>query len=70
MQPMLDQEKLFFELTKTIMNDKDVMLLRFAVMSETTKQAYAFMQKLLCKPSEDKMLYLFQQTCKMELVIQ
>jgi hypothetical protein len=42
MQPLLDQEKLFFELTKTIMNNKDISLLDYATMSETTKNAYTF----------------------------
>lgn len=50
MQPLLDQEKLFFELTKTIMNNKDISLLDYTAMSETTKNAYTFIQRLFNKP--------------------
>ena len=69
MQPILDQEKLFFELTKTLMNDKDTSQLNFVQMANTTKQAFDFMKKLLGKQDE-KMLAIYLQTCKIELVIQ
>ena len=47
MQPILDQEKLFFELTKTLMNEKDLSTLNYLQMSDTTKKSFEFMRKLL-----------------------
>ena len=72
MQPILDQEKLFFELTKTLMNDKDLSLLNYIQMSDTTKKAFEFMRKLLSSngTEEVKLLIMYAQTCKVEMVIQ
>lgn len=47
MQPLLNQEKLFFELTKQIMNDKNVSQVNMNQLSETTKNAHEFMKRLL-----------------------
>jgi hypothetical protein len=49
MHPIIEQEKLFFELTKTIMNDKDLRSLDFTLMSSSTKKSFDFMKKLLYK---------------------
>ena len=60
MQPILDQEKMFFELTKTIMNDKDTSHLNFSRMSDTTRKAFEFMKKLLLQSkADDKLLHLY-----------
>ena len=69
MQPILEQEKMFFELTKTIMNDKDTSFLNFTQMADTTRKAYEFMRKLIPN-QDDKILNLYSQTCKIELVVQ
>ena len=49
MQPLIEQEKLFFELTKAIMNDKDLRDLNYSLMLQTTKSAYDFVKKLLIR---------------------
>ncbi|CDW73412.1 nli interacting factor-like phosphatase family protein [Stylonychia lemnae] len=77
MQPILDQERLFFELTKTIMNDKDTSQIDFNAMQGTTKQAFDFMRKILIRyggayqnQNEEKLINMYAQTCKIELVVQ
>lgn len=60
MHSILDQERLFFELTKAIMDDKDPSSINFNLMNETTKKAYDFMRKLLTKSDiEDRVLQLY-----------
>jgi hypothetical protein len=49
---------MFFDLTKTIMNDGDITDYNFPIMAETTKQSYEFIKKLLTN-SEDKVLSLY-----------
>ncbi len=55
MHPIIEQEKLFFELTKAIMNDKDLRNLDFVLMSNSTKKSFDFMKKLLDK-QDDKLI--------------
>jgi hypothetical protein len=70
MQPILDQEKLFFDLTKTIMNDKDSSTLNFSAMSENTKKSGDFMQRLLHKSDYDERFFIYYlQTCKVECAV-
>ena len=65
MSPILEQERQFFELTKTVMNGRDTSVLDYGRMRDTTKRACEFMHKVV---EDDKMLYL--QTCKVELAVQ
>ena len=70
MQPMLDQEKNFFELTKTIMKDGDFSLLNFKEMSNNTVRANEFFQTLVSREHLDERLgALYLQTCKVECVV-
>ena len=59
MEPILDQEKIFFELTKAIMNDKHIAVFEFGLLNETTKKAYDFMRKMLYKQEDEKLLYIY-----------
>lgn len=49
MQPILEQEKLFFELTKSVMSNNDTSQHNFIQMSANTYSAFEFMKKLLAK---------------------
>lgn len=69
MQAILDQEKYFFELTKILMNDKDTSQLNFAQMAETTRKAFDFVKRALSSIREEKLLFIYLQTCKIEMVV-
>lgn len=76
MKPILDQERLFFELTKAIMNDKDTRQINLREMEGTTKHAYEFMRRMLGRYGggqvnalEDRLLNLYGLTCKIEMVV-
>ena len=61
MQPILDQEKLFFELTKTIMSDNDTSKHNFSQMASNTHLAFEFMKKLLNRSNqqEERLMFLY-----------
>lgn len=59
MEPILDQEKMFFELTKAVMNDKQIAVFEFGILNETTMKAYDFMRKMLYKQEDEKLLYIY-----------
>lgn len=63
---------MIFELTKTIMgNSTDTSVHNFTHMSANTHLAFEFMKRLLNRSNqqEEKLLFLYQQTCKIELVV-
>jgi hypothetical protein len=53
--------------TKTLMNDKDVSVLNFSMMGDTTKKAFEFMSKLL--KDESKVMVFYSLTCKIEFTV-
>jgi len=69
MQFVLEQERLFFELTKVIMNERDTQQINYEMMSRNTKSAYEYMFKLLTIHSEDRLLHAYMQTCKIEVLV-
>lgn len=68
MQPIIEQEKYFFELTKLVMSEKEVGGVNFSQMSSTTKKAFEFMRKTFSK-QEERLIQLYFQTCKIELLV-
>ena len=61
MHYILEQERLFFELTKVIMTEDKARTSEIDLegLSRTTKMAYDFMCKLLSMASEEKLLHLY-----------
>lgn len=61
MEPILNQERLFFELTKLIMNQKDLAIVDLKQMHQSTRDAFDFMRTMLTaiNTTDDRWLTMY-----------